>query len=93
MRINSNSCTLRHLVEQLRKDGECEVLPLYAIVVNKTNYQLAQNILKRVKGQLCGFFMVDLSDNEFNRLSDLLFSLYKEELGLFSRRYNRRRRK
>jgi hypothetical protein len=67
----------------LRDGGELGVLQPHKIV-NKTDYQIVQSILKRVKGQPCGFFMVDLSNNEFRRLTKLLFDLYDEQLEEFS---------
>jgi len=81
MRINSNSCALKHLLEQLRDDGESGAQPYK--IINKTDYRIVQSILKRVKGQPHGFFKADLSNKEFRWLKKLLFDMYKEQLGDF----------
>ena len=81
MRIVSNSSALKHPLLSL-DDGEREAQPCNK--ANKTTYQIARSILKRVKGQPCESFKVDLSNKEFRRLTKLLFDLYEEQLGEFS---------
>jgi hypothetical protein len=81
MRVVSNNSALKHLLLSL-DDGEREAQPCN--MLNKTNYQIAQSILKRVKEQPCESFKVDLSNKEFRRLTKLLFDLYEEQLGEFS---------